>query len=101
MNVRDARKAMITTMRESLDAEGLVQGGMIKVIQVARFLGISKSAVYNLMQRGELAYVKLGKSRRIPHRAVIELAMRCLVVPSPANDAADFANPSVGTTGDR
>jgi excisionase family DNA binding protein len=45
-------------------------------------VGLSKSMVYLLMERGELAYVKLGKSRRIPAKALVELAARHLVVRS-------------------
>jgi hypothetical protein len=32
-----------------------------------------------LMDRGELPYVKIGKSRRIPHRSVLVLAESHLV----------------------
>ena len=57
-------------------AAALVEDGLLKVRQAAAFLGISRSTVYVLMNEGQLAYVKLGKSRRIPRRAVVELAAR-------------------------
>ena len=57
----------------------LVEGGLDRVPDVARFLGLSRSRVYSLMDAGQLAYVKIGRSRRIPHRAVVELAAKSLV----------------------
>ena len=46
---------------------------LLKVTEVARQLSLSRSAVYALMDRGELSYVKLGKSRRIRSEAVASL----------------------------
>ena len=40
------------------------------VPQVARVLAISAASVYNLINRGEITTVKIGKSRRIPWGAV-------------------------------
>jgi excisionase family DNA binding protein len=57
----------------------LVQDGLDRVSDVARFLRLSQSSIYGLMERGELPYVKLGKSRRVPHRAVVEFAARNVV----------------------
>ena len=54
----------------------LVADGLLTVREVADFLRISRSRLYELMDRGELIYLKLGRSRRIPRRAVIELAAR-------------------------
>jgi excisionase family DNA binding protein len=58
----------------------LVSGGLDQVPEAARFLGVSRSQVYKLMDQGCLPYVKIGKSRRIPHRAVVELAAKNLVM---------------------
>lgn len=38
---------------------------LVRVPEAARFLDISRSKLYGLMETGELAYVKFGKSRRI------------------------------------
>ena len=38
---------------------------LIRVTEVARHLSLSRSKVYPMMDRGELRYVKLGKSRRV------------------------------------
>ncbi len=58
--------------------ERLVTDGLMRVSEVGRFLGLSRSSVYQLMNRGELPWAKLGRARRIPRRAVVELAARCL-----------------------
>jgi len=47
--------------------------GLRPVREVARFLAISRSKVYQLMETGELPYVKLGKSRRVRWSDVLKL----------------------------
>ena len=56
----------------------VVADGLLTVLEAAEFLRLSRSAIYLLMDRGELAFVKLGRSRRIPRRAVVALAARGL-----------------------
>jgi excisionase family DNA binding protein len=46
---------------------------LLKVVEVSRQLSLSRSAVYGLMDAGSLAYVKLGKSRRIPAESLKRL----------------------------
>ena len=58
------------------DDTALVEDGLLTVQQAATFLQISRSNLYALMERGELAFVKIGRSRRIPRRALVELAAR-------------------------
>jgi excisionase family DNA binding protein len=60
-------------------ARRLVEEGLLTVKQAAAFLGISVAGTYAWMDRGQLPYVKLGRSRRIPRRALVELAARHLV----------------------
>jgi excisionase family DNA binding protein len=60
------------------DAE-LVLGGLDRVGEVAVFLKLSTSTIYGLMAAGSLPSVKIGKSRRIPHRAVVDFAASRLV----------------------
>ncbi len=54
--------------------EELVADGLLTVPEAASFLRLSRSNLYALMERGELRFVKIGRSRRIPRRAVIALA---------------------------
>ena len=48
----------------------------LKVMKVAELLGISRAQVYKLMEAGQLAYVKIGKSRRVRLDAVRDLIAR-------------------------
>jgi excisionase family DNA binding protein len=57
----------------------LLRDGLERVAEAAHFLGLSRSSIYTLMARGALPFVMLGKSRRIPRRAVFELAAKGLV----------------------
>ena len=49
----------------------LFADGLISVPDAAKFLSISKSKLYLVMDAGELPYVKIGSSRRIPKRALV------------------------------
>jgi excisionase family DNA binding protein len=44
-----------------------------QVSAVSKFLSISRSKVYAMMDAGQLPYVKLGKSRRIRWEHVLQL----------------------------
>ncbi len=54
--------------------EQIVNEGLERVSDAARFLGVSRSLIYKLLNAGELPSVKIGNSRRIPIRAVRDLA---------------------------
>jgi excisionase family DNA binding protein len=60
-------------------SEGLIEDGFVNVAGASAFLVVSRSKVYELMEAGELAYAKFGRTRRIPRRALREYARRCLV----------------------
>jgi excisionase family DNA binding protein len=47
--------------------------GLQTVQTVAKFLSLSRSKVYQLMERGELPYVQIGKSRRLRWSDVMQL----------------------------
>ena len=64
--------------RHESDSAALVEDGLVTVPEAAGFLRLSRSKVYALMEQGELAFVKLGRSRRIPRRALVALAARGL-----------------------
>jgi excisionase family DNA binding protein len=58
----------------TLSNHDLVTEGLQRIAEAARFLGVSRSLVYRLINDGVLPTVRIGRSRRIPIRAVIELA---------------------------
>ena len=58
--------------------------GLRSVPAVAQFLAISRSKVYLLMESGELAYVKIGKSRRLRWSDVLKLVEENTVMRSEA-----------------
>jgi excisionase family DNA binding protein len=39
--------------------------GLAKTEDAQRFLSVSRAKLYSMMETGQLAYIKLGKSRRI------------------------------------
>ncbi|MGL4554872.1 MAG: helix-turn-helix domain-containing protein [Gemmataceae bacterium] len=56
----------------------LVADGLVPLGDAMAFLSISRSTLYELMEKGVLPYAKIGRSRRIPKRALVELAQRTL-----------------------
>jgi excisionase family DNA binding protein len=59
-------------------AAEIVADGLMTVTEAADFLRVARTRIYELMASGDLCYVKLGKSRRIPRRALVRLAERHL-----------------------
>jgi excisionase family DNA binding protein len=55
----------------------------VTVREVSKQLTISRSKLYQMMDRGELEYAKFGKNRRIPREAVKALIERSMVVRDP------------------
>ena len=49
---------------------------LMRVSEVAFKLGLSSRRIYQMINAGELAMVKIGKAARIPSAAVLELAGR-------------------------
>jgi excisionase family DNA binding protein len=58
---------------------GLAAERHVRIAEAAEFLGLSRSKIYQLMDAGELAYAKFGRSRRIPFQILMEFAAKCLV----------------------
>ena len=52
----------------------IVRSGLVNVTQAGQFLGVGKSMIYQLMDQGELPYVKIGSARRIPINALQDFA---------------------------
>jgi excisionase family DNA binding protein len=60
-------------------AKALVADGLCSIEEARRFLGVSRSKIYELMEAGDLEYAKIGRNRKIPWAAVKALAARSLV----------------------
>jgi excisionase family DNA binding protein len=63
-----------------MDKKDMISDGLERITDAARFLGISRSQVYKLIAIGLLPSVKIGSSRRVPVRAVRELASDHLIL---------------------
>ena len=61
----------------------ILSDGLQRLSEAGRFLGYSRSQLYKLIRTGLLPSVKIGKSRRVPIRAVRELALDHLVYQAP------------------
>jgi excisionase family DNA binding protein len=48
----------------------VVEPLLVKVDEAERILSLSRSTIYELLRRGELASVKVGAARRIPMTAL-------------------------------
>jgi excisionase family DNA binding protein len=59
---------MSPNKKESLAAVGQVQ--FLTVAEVATLMRVSKMTVYRLVHSGELPAVRVGKSFRVPEKAV-------------------------------
>jgi excisionase family DNA binding protein len=49
---------------------------LLSPVEAARVLGIGRSSLYLLMQSGDLASVRIGRSRKIPVAALDEFVHR-------------------------
>jgi excisionase family DNA binding protein len=54
--------------------DDLVADGLLTVAEATSFLSVSRSTLYGLMDQGRLAWVKIGRARRVPKRALVALA---------------------------
>jgi len=61
------------------DKKGVLEDGLLRIKEASAFSGWSVAFIYKLMRQDELVYVKVGRSRRIPRRALIELAEKHLL----------------------
>jgi excisionase family DNA binding protein len=65
-------------MSQKLNRE-MLEGGLVTIGDAATFLRLGRSTVYQLLEAGQLPSVKIGRARRIPRAAIVELAARHLV----------------------
>jgi excisionase family DNA binding protein len=66
-------------MQQCGQAIKLVEDGLDRIAEAVRFTKLSRSKLYMLMESGELPFVRIGRCRRIPHRALLNLAVQNLV----------------------
>lgn len=57
----------------------LVSGGLLRISEACKFLGISVATIYRLMERGELTYTRVGYGRRIPKNAIEQYLVHRMV----------------------
>jgi excisionase family DNA binding protein len=71
------------------DLQSLAREGFATIPAAKEFLSISRSALYGLMNKGQIRYAKVGKSRRIPWAALHRFAEACLVSNDGGKDLRD------------
>jgi excisionase family DNA binding protein len=59
-------------------AETLVEEGMMSVGEAMEFLSISRSHLYELMNKREIPWAKIGRSRRIPRSFLVSFVAASL-----------------------
>ncbi len=68
------------------DNEMIVQEGLVTIEAAMEFLDISRASLYRLINEGILPTVKLIGARRIPRRALIDLASSRVTVNARSSD---------------
>jgi excisionase family DNA binding protein len=65
-------------MRSVLDSQTLQPDAplLLRVPEVARILSLSRSRTYEMIHTGELPFVRMGKSVRVPRKALLALIER-------------------------
>jgi excisionase family DNA binding protein len=48
----------------------LFSEGLMTIAEAAKHLSLNRATIYRAMERGELVFCKMGKSRRIPRKAL-------------------------------
>ena len=64
---------------QNVSQADLLEAGLRTVEEAQEYTRLSRSTIYNLMDRGELTYTRIGRRRLIPQQALVELAQRGLV----------------------
>ena len=92
---------------ETREDQETVAKGLAKVERGAEFLSISRSSFYALIEKGDIATVKIGRSRRVPWAELERFAARHLELRQPpqeplgSNDDAGAQRDSRPVTTDR
>jgi excisionase family DNA binding protein len=64
---------------ETTDVPEVVRDGAVPLQEAVKFSGLTRTALYAAMSRGELPFVKIGKRRLIPRNALRALLAGGLV----------------------
>ncbi|MBW3643221.1 MAG: helix-turn-helix domain-containing protein [Actinobacteria bacterium] len=64
---------------------------LLTVVEAAEVLGIGRSTMYELIRRGEVEVVHLGRCARVPTTALEEFVKR-LRTPRPLDEPAEAAS---------
>jgi excisionase family DNA binding protein len=67
-------EAIALSPAEYSDAELIVSDGLLRVTDACTFLAIGRDKLYELMDSGELAYVMVGRDRKVPRRELVRYA---------------------------
>jgi excisionase family DNA binding protein len=70
---------MTATLERQTTQREMVADGFANLFEASMYLRISRSAIYILMNAGELPFAKFGKSRRIPWEALRDYGARSMV----------------------
>ena len=65
---------MSSRRRESSAEVEVCAHGLLKPLEAAHGLGISRSSLYDLLRAGLLPYCLIGADKRVPRRALVEFA---------------------------
>ncbi len=77
-------------MQGLLESPAKIEAAMpllLRIPEVARMLSLSRSRVYEMTQTGEMPHVRMGKSVRVPHSALLRY-IELRTVGTLNNDAA-------------
>jgi excisionase family DNA binding protein len=59
--------------------DDVLDGGLVKISEAAEMLRLSRSKVYQLMDAGQIPYLKMGKNRRIARQSLTDYVKRSMV----------------------
>lgn len=59
--------------------EEVADAGLCRVNVAARYLNLSRSKIYQMMDSGEMAYIKFGASRRIERSELDRIVAACRI----------------------
>jgi hypothetical protein len=79
-----------------VNAAEVLQEGVVGIEQAKQFSGIGRTALYGLMERGELPYTKVGARRLIPLAGLKAVLARGLIgVPGLSRPAESVEPPAL------